>query len=197
MAQNTVQKTGATYAGNFIMQANAPLDDRIVVASKDKLLEFNDYVYNGMLVVTLDENEVYQLVDKTLKSASDYSGWKKVGDDSSKVEELTEELIKDEEVIAQAINLLNALIQEHQELLDRHSLLLEDQLIHYSTTVTSGQSTTITKETHSCGDYPDVTVYYKGSVVFADVSVNSGNITVSWTPTATSQYPVIINIIGK
>ena len=50
MAQNTTQGlNGAKYAGNFIMQANAPLDDRTVVDTKSKLLEYDNYVYPGML----------------------------------------------------------------------------------------------------------------------------------------------------
>lgn len=83
MAQNTMQKTGAVYAGNFIMQANAPLDDRSVVESKSQLLEFNNYVYPGMLVVTLDTNELYQLTDVNKKSDQSFAGWKKVGTDQA------------------------------------------------------------------------------------------------------------------
>lgn len=78
-ANTTVGSNGAVYAGNFIMEKNQPLDDRLVVATKDKLLQYNNYVYAGMPVVVLEDNTLWVLKDTAKKSTADYSGWTCVG----------------------------------------------------------------------------------------------------------------------
>ncbi len=214
MAQNTTQgNKGAIYAGNFIMQANAPLDDRTVVASKDKLLEFNDYVYNGMLVVTLDNNELYQLVDVTKKS--NYEGWKQVGGgtdiDTENLERRLNEkadkttIVENERVVSEALNLLKtlidenkALIERNKELIDENTRKLENQLNLYEQEVISGNSVVIDKSTHNCGNYPNVTVYHDNTVVYSNIKIdNDGKLTISWSITPTVEKPVKIILIGK
>lgn len=214
MAQNTIQgNNGAIYAGNFIMQANAPLDDRTVVASKDKLLEFNDYVYNGMLVVTLDDNELYQLVDVTKKS--NYEGWKQVGGgtdiDTEDLERRLNEkadkttIVENERVVSEALNLLKTLIDENKalvernkELIDENTRKLENQLNLYEQEVTSGNSVVIDKSTHNCGNYPSVTIYYENTVVYSNIEIdNDGKLTISWSITPTVEKPVRIILVGK
>lgn len=213
MAQNTIQgNKGAIYAGNFIMQANAPLDDRTVVASKDKLLEYNDYVYNGMLVVTLDNNELYQLVDVTKKSS--YEGWKLVGGTDIDTEDLERRLnekadkttiAENERVVSEALNLLKTLIDENKALIERNKELIDEntrklgnQLNLYEREVTSGNSVVINKSTHNCGNYPNVTVYYDSTVVYSNIKIdNDGKLTISWSLTPTVEKPVRIILIGK
>ena len=210
MAQNTIQgNNGAIYAGNFIMQANAPLDDRTVVASKDKLLEFNDYVYNGMLVVTLDNNELYQLVDVTKKS--NYEGWKQVGTDTEDLERRLNEkadktvVEENERVVSEALNLLKtlidenkALIERNKELIDENTRKLENQLNLYEQEVTSGNSVVIDKSTHNCGNYPSVTVYYDNTVAYSNIEVsNDGKLTISWSITPTVEKPIRVILVGK
>lgn len=210
MAQNTIQgNNGAIYAGNFIMQANAPLDDRTVVASKDKLLEFNDYVYNGMLVVTLDNNELYQLVDVTKKS--NYEGWKQVGTDTEDLERRLNEkadktaVEESERVVSEALNLLKtlidenkALIERNKELIDENTKKLENQLNLYEQEVTSGNSVVIDKSTHNCGNYPSVTVYYDNTVAYSNIEVDiDGKLTISWSITPTVEKPIRVILVGK
>lgn len=210
MAQNTTQgNNGAIYAGNFIMQANAPLDDRTVVASKDKLLEFNDYVYNGMLVVTLDNNELYQLVDVTKKS--NYEGWKQVSTDTEDLERRLNEkadktaVEESERVVSEALNLLKtlidenkALIERNKELIDENTKKLENQLNLYEQEVTSGNSVVIDKSTHNCGNYPSVTVYYDNTVAYSNIEVDiNGKLTISWSITPTVEKPIRIILVGK
>lgn len=210
MAQNTIQgNNGAIYAGNFIMQANAPLDDRAVVASKDKLLEFNDYVYNGMLVVTLDNNELYQLVDVTKKSQ--YDGWKQVGTDVEELDRRLNEkadkttIEENERVVSEALNLLKtlidenkALIERNKELIDENTRKLENQLNLYEQEITSGNSIVIEKTTHNCGNYPSVTVYYDNTVAYSTIEVdNNGKLTISWSITPTVEKPIRVILVGK
>ena len=203
MAQNTIQgNNGAIYAGNFIMQANAPLDDRTVVASKDKLLEFNNYVYNGMLVVTLDNNELYQLVDVTKKSS--YDGWKQVGTNTEELEEKLSEKVdkttveENERVVSEALNLLKTLIDENKALIDENTRKLENQLNIYEQVVTSGKSVVIEKSTHNCGNYPSVTVYYDNTVAYSNIEVTSdGKLTISWSITPTEEKPIRVILVGR
>lgn len=202
MAQNTIQgNNGAIYAGNFIMQANAPLDDRTVVASKAKLLEFNNYVYNGMLVVTLDNNELYQLVDVTKKSS--YDGWKQVGTNTEELEEKLGEkadkttVEENERVVSEALNLLKELIDENKALIDENTRKLENQLNLYEQIVTSGKSVVIDKSTHNCGNYPSVTVYYDNTVAYSNIEVSDGKLTISWSITPTEEKPIRVILVGK
>lgn len=196
MAQNTTQGTkGALYAGNFIMQANAPLDDRSVVASKNKLLEFDNYIYPGMLVVTLDTNELYQLTDITKKADSDYSGWKRVGTDpetisglQNDISDLREKVIENEETVSTALNQINSQLGS----------LEERSLNQYEVTASSGDSLVIPRADHQCGLHPTITVYYKNVMVFSDLEVNdSGDITVSWAEKINETSPLRIVIVGK
>lgn len=191
MAQNTTQgMNGAKYAGNFIMQANAPLDDRTVVNSKDKLLEFNNYVYPGMLVVTLDNNELYQLVNVAKKSDSDYSGWKKVGVDQSTLDSKADKTTveENERVTAQALNLLKIQIDNIQQ----------STLNIYEKVVTSGETVTILKSVHGCGNYPSITVYYGNTVAYSQAEVNnSGDVTLSWSAEPSIETPIRIILIGR
>ena len=192
MARNTTQgMNGALYAGNFIMQANAPLDDRTVVASKDKLLEYDNYVYPGMIVVSLDTNELYQLVSVADKSKPDYSGWKLLSTDQSVIDQKVDksELEADEKVIAQAINLLKSLIDETRQ----------NQLNIYEEVVTTNvQSKTILHSSHMCGLFPSVTVYYGNSVAYSQAEVNaSGDITLAWSAEPSIEAPIRIILIGR
>lgn len=207
MAQNTVQgNNGAIYAGNFIMQANAPLDDRTVVESKDKLLEFNNYVYNGMLVVTLDENELYQLIDVSKKSNANYEGWKKIGSGAD-LEDLEERLNskadvtdveKNELVVSSALNLLKSLIEENRRLIDLNTSSLENQLNLYEQTIEKGTNIIINKSIHNCGNYPNVTVYYDNEIAHPDIEIDDkGNLTISWSVIPTTEKPIRVVLVGR
>lgn len=194
MAQNTTQGlNGAKYAGNFIMQANAPLDDRTVVDTKSKLLEYDNYVYPGMLVVSLDTNDLYQLIDVSKKSSSDYSGWKKLsgsgGIDPSVLDQKADKTTVEanERVTAQALNELKKLIDQKVP-----------QLSIYELDITSGSTATILRSVHNCGKYPSITVYYNNNVSFAQASINNtGDVTLSWSATPTVDNPIHIVLIGK
>ena len=178
MAQNTTQgMNGALYAGNFIMQANAPLDDRTVVASKDKLLEYNNYVYPGMLVVSLDTNDLYQLVSVADKSKSDYSGWKKVGIDQSALDLKADKTYVD------------GLVDE----------IKNNQLNLYEKVVTENVTTvTILNSTHKCGKFPSITVYYGNTVAYSQAEVNaSGDVTLEWSVEPSQDTPIRVILIGK
>ena len=192
MAQNTTQgMNGALYAGNFIMQANAPLDDRTVVASKDKLLEYDNYVYPGMIVVSLDTNELYQLVSVADKSKPDYSGWKLLSTDQSVIDQKVDksELEADEKVIAQALNLLKSQIDETKQ----------SQLNIYETVVTDNVSSkTVLHSDHKCGLFPSITVYYGNTVAYSQAEVNnSGDVTLEWSAEPSTETPIRIILIGR
>ena len=206
MADNTVTTKGTAYTGNFIMQVNRPLDNRGQVKTKEDLLRFDNYVYQDMLVMVADTHELYALIDVSKKSASDYSGWKKLSEDSSAdIEWLKNKIIENEQITSQALNLLNALTQEHSNLLAQHttllaehSTLLAEQLHQYEQTITTDtQSITINKSTHNCGDHPCVTVYYGDQVAYANVTVANGNLTISWAATPSQATPILIKLIGK
>ena len=192
MAQNTTQgMNGALYAGNFIMQANAPLDDRTVVASKDKLLEYDNYVYPGMIVVSLDTNELYQLVSVADKSKPDYSGWKLLSTDQSVIDQKADKSYVEnvERVTAQAINLLKTLIDETKQ----------NQLNIYEEVITDNVSTvTILHSSHLCGNYPSITVYYGNIVAYSQAEVNEyGDVTLDWSAEPSIETPIRIILIGR
>lgn len=67
----------------------------------------------------------------------------------------------------------------------------------YIATATSGNSASITKTTHQCGDFPVVQCYWDGQMVECAVAVSSGNITVSWNGSSvTAAKPLTIKILG-
>jgi hypothetical protein len=153
-----------------------------------------------------DTHELYALIDVSKKSAEDYSGWKKLSEDSgADIEWLKNKVIENEQVTSQALNLLNALTQEHSTLLAQHTALLEEhstllaeQLHQYEQTITEDiQTITINKSTHNCGDHPCVTVYYGDQVAYANVTVANGNLTISWAATPSQATPILIKLIGK
>jgi len=206
MAAKTTTTSGTAYTGNFIMQVNRPLDNRGQVKTKEDLLLFDNYVYTDMLVMVEADHSLYALVDVSKKSESDYSGWRKISEDSgADIEWLKNKVIENEQVTSQALNLLNALTQEHTSLLAQHTALLEEhstllaeQLHQYEQTITEDiQTITINKSTHNCGDHPCVTVYYGDQVAYANVTVANGNLTISWAATPNQATPILIKLIGK
>ena len=206
MAAKTTTTSGTAYTGNFIMQVNRPLDNRGQVKTKEDLLLFDNYVYTDMLVMVEADHSLYALVDVSKKNESDYSGWRKISEDSSAdIDWLKEKIIENEQVTSQALNLLNALTAEHTSLLAQHtsllaehSSLLANQLQEYEQTITTNvQTVTITKATHKCGNHPCVTVYYGNQVAYANVTVSNGDLTITWAATPSVETPILIKLIGK
>jgi hypothetical protein len=70
-----------------------------------------------------------------------------------------------------------------------------DGLHSYTATASSGNSITIAKATHGCGNYPIVQCYCNGEQVVCAVAVSSGNVTVSWNGTLSSA--LTIRLIGQ
>lgn len=73
-------------SANYEVQMQAPIDPRVLVDTKADLLNKETwpyigdtlYIYNGLTVAVLDEQEIYMLVDKTNALTEGYIGWKKV-----------------------------------------------------------------------------------------------------------------------
>lgn len=71
-------KGDAILKGNLAVATNKPLDARSVVQNTTELLTIDSAnAYNGMPVVSIDNESVYILLDKT--NISNLSGWKKIG----------------------------------------------------------------------------------------------------------------------
>jgi len=64
----------------------------------------------------------------------------------------------------------------------------------YIATASSGNSVTILKADHKCGDYPIVACYLGGQEVVCNVAVASGNVTVSWNGTLSET--LTIKLVG-
>lgn len=96
-------------SANFEVRKQAPLDDRLARLTKADLIKPESwasdngtyYVYNYMLVGTSDG--LFMLVDKTKLLSSDYSGWKRIGNDDTPTGGLTENEVK--ELIDQALGI--------------------------------------------------------------------------------------------
>ena len=71
-------KGDAILKGNLSVATNKPLDARSVVQNTTELLTIDSAnAYNGMPVVSIDNESVYILLDKT--NISNLSGWKRIG----------------------------------------------------------------------------------------------------------------------
>ena len=71
-------KGDAILKGNLSVATDKPLDERSVVQNTTELLTINStYAYNGMPVVSIDNESVYILLDKT--NISNLSSWKRIG----------------------------------------------------------------------------------------------------------------------
>lgn len=71
-------KGDAILKGNLSVATDKPLDERSVVQNITELLTIDStYVYNGMAVVSIDNESVYLLLDKT--NISSLSSWKRIG----------------------------------------------------------------------------------------------------------------------
>jgi hypothetical protein len=74
--------------------------------------------------------------------------------------------------------------------------------VKYVTTISSdsgSHSATITAATHGCGTEPLVTVYYDGSQVIIDQSINAnGDVTLAWAAgtTISAEHPLKVVILG-
>jgi hypothetical protein len=64
----------------------------------------------------------------------------------------------------------------------------------YIATASSGNSVSILKADHKCGDYPIVACYLGGQEVMCNVAIADGNVTVSWNGTLSST--LTIKIVG-
>ena len=71
-------KGDAILKGNLSVATDKPLDERSVVQNITELLTIDStYAYNGMAVVSIDNESVYLLLDKT--NISNLSSWKRIG----------------------------------------------------------------------------------------------------------------------
>ena len=71
-------KGDAILKGNLAVNTPKPLDERSVVQNITELLTIDStYAYNGMPVVSIDNESVYVLLDKT--NISSLSSWKRIG----------------------------------------------------------------------------------------------------------------------
>lgn len=74
--------------GNFQVKMQEALDPRNVVESKADLINKDTwpsdgdtlYLYKGMIVSVVQENNVYFLIDVSKALDADYSGWIRIGD---------------------------------------------------------------------------------------------------------------------
>lgn len=88
-------------SANFEVRKQVPLDDRLVRLTKADLIKPESwssdngtyYVYDYMLVGTSEG--LFMLVDKTKLLSSDYSGWKRIGNDDTPTGGLSESEVKD------------------------------------------------------------------------------------------------------
>lgn len=96
-------------SANFEVRKQVPLDDRLVRLTKADLIKPESwssdngtyYVYDYMLVGTSEG--LFMLVDKTKLLSSDYSGWKRIGNDDTPTGGLSESEVKD--LIDQALGI--------------------------------------------------------------------------------------------
>ena len=71
-------KGDAILKGNLSVATDKPLDDRSIVQNSSELLTINAaYAYNGMLVVSIDDESIYILLDKN--NITNLVSWKKIG----------------------------------------------------------------------------------------------------------------------
>ena len=71
-------KGDAILKGNLSVATDKPLDERSIVQNATELLSVDStYAYNGMLVVSIEDEAVYILLDKT--NITNLSAWKKIG----------------------------------------------------------------------------------------------------------------------
>lgn len=96
-------------SANIEVRKQAPLDDRLAKMTKADLIKPESwasdngtyYVYDYMLVGTSEG--LFMLVDKTKLLSSDYSGWKRIGNDATPTGGLSENEVKD--LIDQALGI--------------------------------------------------------------------------------------------
>lgn len=96
-------------SANIEVRKQAPLDDRLAKMTKADLIKPDSwasdngtyYVYDYMLVGTSEG--LFMLVDKTKLLSSDYSGWKRIGNDATPTGGLSENEVKD--LIDQALGI--------------------------------------------------------------------------------------------
>lgn len=71
-------KGDAVLKGNLSIATDKPLDERSIVQNSTELLTISAaYAYNGMPVVSIDDESIYILLDKN--NITDLSSWKKIG----------------------------------------------------------------------------------------------------------------------
>lgn len=71
-------KGDAILKGNLSVATDKPLDERSVVQNSTELLSIDsNYAYNGMCIVSIEDEAVYILLDKT--NITNLSSWKKIG----------------------------------------------------------------------------------------------------------------------
>lgn len=71
-------KGDAILKGNLSVATDKPLDERSIVQNSSELLTINAaYAYNGMFVVSIDDESIYILLDKN--NITNLASWKKIG----------------------------------------------------------------------------------------------------------------------
>jgi hypothetical protein len=71
-------KGDAILKGNLSVATDKPLDERSIVQNSTELLSIDStYAYNGMPVVSIEDEAIYILLDKT--NIINLSAWKKIG----------------------------------------------------------------------------------------------------------------------
>lgn len=71
-------KGDAILKGNLSVATDKPLDERSIVQNATELLSIDSaYAYNGMPIVSIEDEAIYILLDKT--NITNLSAWKKIG----------------------------------------------------------------------------------------------------------------------
>lgn len=71
-------KGDAVLKGNLSVATDKPLDERSIVQNSTELLSIDSaYAYNGMPIVSIEDEAIYILLDKT--NITNLSAWKKIG----------------------------------------------------------------------------------------------------------------------
>jgi hypothetical protein len=113
-----------------------------------------------------------------------------IGKVEFKVDYLKEAVLENEETTAQALNDLNTRI---------NAIVVPGKYVGSITSDDGTHAVTIAASTHECGTDPVTCVYYDGSQVIIDQSIDaSGNVTLSWAAgtTVSAEHPLKVVIMG-
>lgn len=87
-----IEEGNIKLASSICRTGSHPLDDSSVVNTVADLYEFSEALYEGMMVVVNADHSIYVLTDIT--KVGEAAGWKKIGDASSDVAQLQQQIDK-------------------------------------------------------------------------------------------------------